>query len=78
MKLLHLVPLASKNKIDFKKVFFCNKNSKNCSKERPGSIENKTLKNEILIPIDISKELDFYADFKYISFIKFSLSHQKL
>ena len=75
MKLLHLVPLASKNKIDFKKVFFFNKN---CSKERPGSIENKTLKNEILIPIDISKELDFYADFKYISFINFSLSHQKL
>jgi len=25
-----------------------------------------------------SKELDFHADFKYLSFIKFSLCHQKL
>ena len=50
----------------------------NCSKERPGSIVNGTLKNGILIPIDMSKESDFYADFKHISFIKFSLTHQKL
>ena len=48
----------------------------NCSKERPGSIVKETLKNGILIPIDISKELDFYADFKYIKFVKFSLTHQ--
>ena len=27
---------------------------------------------------DISKESDFYANYKYISFIKFSLCHQKL
>ena len=46
---------------------------RNCSKERPGSIVNETLKNGILILKDTSKELDFYADFKYISFIKFSL-----
>ena len=31
-----------------------------------------------LILKDTSKELDFYADFKYISFMKFSLCHQKL
>ena len=46
----------------------------NCSKERPGSIVNKTLKNGTSMLKDISKELDFYADFKYVSFIKFSLS----
>ena len=50
----------------------------NCSKERPGSIVTKTLKNGILIPIPTSKESHFNADFKYISFIKFSLTHQKL
>ena len=48
------------------------------SKEWPGSIVNETLKNGILILKDISKELDFHADFKYISFIQFSLCHQKL
>jgi len=31
----------------------------NSSKELPGSIVNKTLKTEILIIIDTSKELDF-------------------
>ena len=50
----------------------------NCSKERPGSIVNETLKNGISMLKDISKESDFYAHFKYISFIKFSLCHQKL
>ena len=50
----------------------------NCSKERPGSIVTKTLKNGILIPIATSKESHFNAGFKYISFIKFSLTHQKL
>ena len=50
----------------------------NCSKERPGSIVTKTLKNGILIPIPKSKELHFNADFKYICFIKFSLTYQKL
>ena len=42
----------------------------NCSKERPGSIATETLKNGILILVDISKESHFNADFKYISFIK--------
>ena len=50
----------------------------NCSKERPGSIVTKTLKNGILIPIATSKELHFNADFKYTSFIKFSRTHQQL
>ena len=50
----------------------------NCSKERPGSIVTKTLKNRILISIATSKESHFNADFKYISFIKFSLTNQKL
>ena len=50
----------------------------NCSKERPGSIVTKTLKNGILIPIATSKESHFNAGFKYISFIKFSLTHQTL
>ena len=49
----------------------------NC-KERPGSIVNETLENGILMLRDTLKELDFYADFKYISFVKFSLTHQKL
>ena len=48
----------------------------NCSKERPGSIVNETLKNGILMLT--SKESDIHADVKYISFIKFSLCHQKL
>ena len=38
----------------------------------------ETLENGFLIPIDISKESDFNADFKYITFIKFSATHQKL
>ena len=50
----------------------------NCSKERLGSIVTETLKNEFLIPIVPSKELDFNTDFKYIRFIKFNLTNQKL
>ena len=50
----------------------------NCIRERSGSIVNESLKNGILILINTSKELDFHADFKYISFIKFSLTHQKI
>ena len=50
----------------------------NYSKERPGSKVNETLKNGILMLRDTTKESDFHADFKYISFIKFSLCHQKL
>jgi hypothetical protein len=34
------------------------------------SIVTETLEKGILISIDTSKESDFYADFKYISFIK--------
>ena len=48
----------------------------NCSKERPSSVVTKTLKNGILIPIATSKELHFNADFRYINFIKLSLTHQ--
>ena len=48
----------------------------NCSKEWPGSIVTKTLKTGILIPTVTSKESHFNADFKYTSFIKFSLTHQ--
>ena len=47
----------------------------NCSKERPGSIVNETLKNGISMLKNISKESDFYVDFKYISFIEFSRCH---
>ena len=50
----------------------------NCSKERPGSIVTETLENGILIQIVTSKESHFKSDFKYISFIKFKLTHQKL
>ena len=51
----------------------------NCSKERPGSIVTKALKNRILISRVTSQESHCYADFKYVSFIiKFSLTHQKL
>jgi hypothetical protein len=38
----------------------------------------ETLENGFLIPIDTSKESDFNADLKYITFIKFSPTHQKL
>ena len=48
------------------------------SKEWPDSIIAETLKNKILIPIDSSKESDFYAGFKNISFTKFNLISQKL
>ena len=50
----------------------------NCIKERPQLNSNQTLKNTILIPIATSKESNFNADFKYISFTKFNLNHQKL
>ena len=50
----------------------------NCTKERPGSIVAKTLNNGILILIVTSKESYFNVDFKYINFIKFSSTHQKL
>ena len=50
----------------------------NCSKERPGSIVTKILKNGVLLAIATSKESCFNADFKYISLTKFSLTHQKL
>ena len=49
-----------------------------CSKERSGSIVNETLTNRISILINTSKESNFYADLKYTSFIKFSLTNQKL
>jgi hypothetical protein len=38
----------------------------------------ETLENGILVQIDTSKESDFDVDFKYISFSKFSPTHQKL
>jgi hypothetical protein len=38
----------------------------------------ETLENSILIQIDTSKESDFNADFKYITFIKFDPTDQKL
>ena len=38
----------------------------------------ETLANGFWISIDTSKESDFNPDFKYISFIKFSPTHQKL
>jgi len=44
----------------------------------PGSLVTETLKNGILIPIVTSKESHFNADFKYLSFIKISFTHQKL
>ena len=50
----------------------------NCSKEQLGSIVTKNPKNGILITIVTSKESYFNADFKYISFIKFGLTCQKL
>ena len=50
----------------------------NYSKERPGSIVSKTLKNDILISIATSKESHFNAGFKYISLIKISVTYQKL
>ena len=41
-------------------------------------VNTKCHKNENFITIVKSKELHFNADFKYISFIKFRLTHQKL
>jgi hypothetical protein len=38
----------------------------------------ETLENEFLIPIGTSIESNFNADFKYITFVKFSATHQKL
>jgi len=61
------------NKVVFKQFVITN-----CSKERAGSIVTKTLKNGMLIPIARSKESHFNSGFKYISLIKFSLTHQKL
>ena len=50
----------------------------NCSKDQSGSIVNETLKTGISILINTSKESNFYAYFKYISFIKFSPTQHKL
>ena len=47
-------------------------------KERRGSILTKTLKTGSLIPINISRESAYCADFKYISLIKFSHSYSRL
>ena len=44
--------------------------------EGHASIVTETLKNGIFISIDISS--DYYADSKYIRFIKLSASHKKL
>ena len=49
----------------------------NCSKERPGSIVTKNLKNGSLIPIVTSKESHLMLILNII-FIKFSLTHQNL
>ena len=38
----------------------------------------ETLENGFLIPIDTSKVSEFNAEFKYITLIKFSYTHQKL
>ena len=46
--------------------------------ERCGSIVTETLENGILISINLSKDFAYYADSKYIRFIKFSVIHQKL
>ena len=40
--------------------------------------EKKEYCKRILIPVVRSKESYFNTDFKYISFVKFSLAHQKL
>ena len=56
-------------------ILMCNQTvhgKRTVSKELPGSIVTESLKNRILIPIDISKELAYYADAKYISSINFS------
>ena len=45
---------------------------------RPILIVTEILKKQILIPIDASKESDFYDDFKYIGFIKFNSTYHKL
>ena len=46
--------------------------------EWPGSMVTKTLKSRVLILIVTTKELYFYADFRYVISIKFSLTYQKL
>ena len=48
------------------------------NKERRDSVVTETPKDGILISIDISKELNYYADPKYLRFIKFSVTDQKL
>ena len=39
---------------------------------------NQTLKKGILIAIDVSKELAYYFDSKFIAFIKFRIHYSKL
>ena len=56
---------------------FSNSSSKlTISKERNGSIVTKTLENRILISIDTLKTSAYYADSKYIKFIKFSRTYR--
>ena len=46
-----------------------------CSKERSGSMVTETKKNVIFSQVYTPKELDFYAGFEKISFIKFSFTN---
>jgi len=46
--------------------------------EQSSSIVTEIFKNRIMILIDTSKESDFFPDFKYLSFIKFILTLEKL
>ena len=48
------------------------------SLERCGSTVTETLENGTLIPIDISKKSTYYDDSNIVSFIKFSVTHQRL
>jgi hypothetical protein len=50
----------------------------NCKQGATRLYSDQNSEKRILTPIDISKESDFDADLKYISFIKFSYTHQKL
>ena len=50
----------------------------NCKQGATRLNSNQNSKKKKGILIDTSKESDFYADFKYTSFIKFIFTHQKL
>ena len=68
----------SSNSLSCKSSTFQTVRGNELCKDRRGSIVTETIKSRILISIHIPKEWAYNADPKYVRFIKFSVTHQRL